>query len=638
MLTALREASKSWTGKVIFAILLLLMIVGLGNWGVGYVSVNFGANQLARVGNTDIAIDAYHRAYQRALQNLQMQLRQGLTDAQARQFGLDRQVLSQLVSETVLDQEAKSLGLAMSDKDLARSIIADNRFKGPGGTFDRRGFERLWRDNGPTEDYFRRELRREYLRREQTISLQQGLAVPTAMLEAMNRYANETRSIDYFVLPAAAVGDIEAPSEEALNAFFGVRHDMYRKPEYRKVVILALTPAALAETIVVTDADVEKRYQELKATRYSEPEKRKLQQILLPDEAAAEAAYAKIAEGATFAQVAADNKLTDKDIDLGTLTRTQLVDKAVAEAAFSLAAGTVSKPVKTQFGQWALLRVTDIVAAQEKPLADVKSDIEKDLKQAKARQELGKVRDAIERARDAGKALAKAAEGTGLTLRTADTMDASGRDADGKPIADLPDAQALIKAIFASDVGVDNEPLIGRDGSTTWFEIVSIDRARQQTLDDVKPLVEHAWREDERGKRLAAKAAELVKRLKGGEKLEALAASEGNLQVMHNGDIKRSGAAGFSQNAIIQIFNVNVGEAGSASDEAGGRLVFQVLDAAVPPLDATSPDFVKLAEQVKSTLGNDLAGEYLTDLQDRMGVSFNQRALRTVLGGEAETQ
>jgi peptidyl-prolyl cis-trans isomerase D len=638
MLTALRTASKSWTGKVIFAILLILMIVGLGNWGVGYVSVNFGANQLARVGNTDIAIDAYHRAYQRALQNLQMQLRQGITDAQARQFGLDRQVLSQLLSETVLDQEAKSLGLAMSDKDLARSIVSDNRFKGPGGGFDRRSFERLWRDNGPSEDYFRRELRREYLRREQTVPLQQGLAVPTAMLEAMNRYANETRSIDYIVLPPAAVGDIEAPSLEALNAFFDVRHDIYRTPEYRKVAILALTPAALAETIAVTDADLEKRYEELKATRYSEPEKRRLGQILLPDEAAAEAAYAKIAEGASFEQVAADNKFSDKDIDLGTLTRAQLVDKAVADAAFSLAAGTVSKPVKTQFGQWALLRVTDIVPAQEKAFAEVKSDIEKDLKQAKARQELGKVRDAIERVRDTGKPLAEAVAGTGLKLRTVDAMDSSGRDADGKPITDLPDPQALIKAVFASDVGVDNEPIIGRDGSTTWFEIVSVDRARQQTLEDVKPLVEHAWQEDERGRRLAAKAAELVKRLKGGEKLEALAASEGNLQVMHNGGVKRSGAAGFSQNTVIQIFNVNVGEAGTASDEAGGRLVFQVLDAAVPPLDATSPDFTKLAAQTKSTLANDVIGEYLTDLQDRMGVSFNQRALHTVLGGEADTQ
>jgi peptidyl-prolyl cis-trans isomerase D len=638
MLGALRIASQNWIGRVVFAILLLLMIIGLGNFGVSYVSVNFGANQLLRVGSTDVGIETYQEAYRRALQNLQQRLRRGITDAQARQFGLDRQVLSQVLNETILDQEAKSLGLAMSDKDLGRTIVDDSRFKGPGGTFDRRGFELYWRENFRTEDDLDKELRREYLRDEQTAPLQQGLEVPTAMLEAMNRYANETRSIDYIVLAPAAIEDIEAPSADALQAYYTVRQNLYRTPEYRGIVTLSLTPAALAKTIAVTDADIEKRYNDVKAARYAEPERRKIEQIMLPDEAAAAAASAKIVAGENFEQVAGANNPNDKPTDLGTVAKTALVDKAAADAAFSLPEGAVSAPVKTNFG-WALLHVTSIVPAHEKPLADVKADIEKELVQAKARQEIGRLRDLIEKRRTEGKTLAEAAADTGLTPRTIDNIDANGRDTTGQPVADLADPEALLKAVFASYKGVDNEPIDSRDGGTTWFEVTDVKPAKQQTLEEVKPLLEQAWRQDERGRRLAAKATDIVKKLKDGEKLEAVAAAEGNLPIKHDGGVKRAGVAGFSQNAVVQIFNVNVGEAGSAPDETGGRIVFRVLDAAVPPLDAQSPDFAKLAAQVKGTLNNDVVGEYLADSQGRLGVSFNQRALQSLLsGGQADTQ
>jgi peptidyl-prolyl cis-trans isomerase D len=637
MLDAIRAASQNWLGRIVVAVIMGFIILSFGLWGVGYVFSSFGANQLARVGNTEIGIDAYREAYQRALQNLEQQRQQAITNEQARQFGLDRQVLVQLVSDAILDQEAKTLGLAMSDKDLAHVILEDDRFKGTGGKFDRLAFDAQLRNAGTTERRFVTELRRDYLRREQTLPLEQGLQVPNALLEVMNRYVNETRSIDYFVLLPAAAGTIDPPNDEALKAFYEVRRDLYRTPEYRKIVVLALTPSALAKAMTVSEAEVTKRYEDVKAQRYTQPEKRKIDQILLPDEAAANAASAKIDASESFEQLAAERNPADKYIDIGTVAKTGLVDKAIADVAFALPEGAVSKPVKGQFG-WALVRVEKIIPAQETPFEQVKAEIEKELAQTKAHREIGKMRDEIEDRRASGKTLAEAAGGTALTPRTIEAIDANGRGKDGQPVADLADAQALLKAVFASDVGVDNEPIENRDGGLLWFEIGGIDPARQQTLDEVKPQVEQAWQEEERGRRLTAKATDIVKKLGSGEKLEAIAAAEGNLEVKHNSSVKRSGATGLTQTAVAQIFNVGVDGAGSAPAEGGGRLIFQVLDASVQPIDLISADFSKLADQVKAALANDVLTEYLGDLRGQMGVSVNQHALQTALGSPADNQ
>ncbi|MGP0060162.1 MAG: SurA N-terminal domain-containing protein [Beijerinckiaceae bacterium] len=635
MLDALRAATQSLPGRIIIGLISLCFV----GWGVSSAINSFvTSSQFVRVGNTDIGVGAYREAYQRALQNLQQQRQQAITNEQARELGLDRQVLVQLVSDAILDQQAKSLGLAMSDKDLARSLLEDDRFKGTTGKFDRLAFDARLRNAGTTERRFVTELRRDYLRREQTLPLEQGLQVPNALLEVMNRYVNETRSIDYFVLLPAAAGTIDSPNDEALKAFYDVRRDSYRTPEYRKIVVLALTPSALEKATTVSEEEVTKRYEDVKAQRYAQPEKRKIDQILLPDEAAANAASAKIDAGESFDQLAAERSPADKYIDLGALAKPELADKAIAEVAFALPEGAVSKPVKLgQFG-WALVRVEKIIPAHDTPFEQVKADLEKELAQTKVRREISKLRDEIEDRRASGKTLAEAAVGTTLTPRTIEAIDANGRDKDGQPVADLREAQALLKAVFASDVGVDNEPIESRDGGMLWFEIGAIEPARQRTLEEVKPQVEQAWQEEERGRRLATKAADLVKKLGSGEKLEAIAAAEGNLEVKHNSSVKRSGTTGLTQTATAQIFNVGVDSAGSAPAEGGGRLIFQVLDASVQPIDIMSADFSKLADQVKAALANDVLTEYLGDLRGQMGVSVNQRALQTALGSPADNQ
>ncbi len=640
MLDALRASSQTWVGRTIMAVVMGLLIIAFGFWGIADIFRGFGANKLARVGSVEITTEAYRDAYQNELLRLQQKERRAITADEAHQMGLDRQVLWRLISDAVLEQEARRLGLAMSDQDLAKRVVADDAFKGPNGQFDRQSFEERLREAGLTESRFVAEQRANYLRGEMISALDSGFSAPKAMLELINRYYNETRSIDYFVLPKSAAGSIPSPSDAELKAYYDARRDTYRTPEYRKISVLVVTPKSLAEQLIkdhpISDADVVKRYDEVKTQRYTQPEHRQIEQIVFPDQASATAAAAKLASGESFDALVAERKLTPKDIDLGMVTKADLVDKAVADAAFGLPSGGVSKPVQTQFG-WAILHVARIIPPIVEPLIAVKGAIIEELALARAGSEINQLHDEIEDQRANGKSVAEAARSVGLEAHSIDAVDAHGRDESGKPVADLDDPEALVKAAFASDVGVDNEPIGTPDGGTIWFDVLNVEPARAQSFAEVKQQVDEAWTQDETAKRLSAKGADLVKKLNAGETLAAVAASQGNLGIKHVAGIKRSEPQDLPQAVLTQVFDRKVGAAGSVAAEDGNRVLFKVVDAKVPPLDVNRPDFRNIVDQMKTALDEDMVAQYVGQLQGEIGVQINQPALDSIIGAPPES-
>jgi peptidyl-prolyl cis-trans isomerase D len=640
MLDALRASSQTWVGRTIMALVMGLLIIAFGFWGIADIFRGFGANRLARVGSTEITVEAYREAYQNELLNLQQKERRAISADEAREMGIDRQVLGRLVSDAVLDQEAHRLGLAMSDHDLAERIMLDDTFKGANGQFDRALFEERLQQANLTESHFTAEERASYLRQEIIGALDNGLNAPKAMLELINRYYNETRAIDYFILPKSAAGTIPTPSDTQLQAYYDARRDIYRTPEYRKISILVVTPASLADQLMkthpISDADVLKRYNDVKAAQYTQPEHREIQQIVLPDEASANAVSAKLASGESFDALVAERKLKPKDTDLGIMTKADLVDKAVADAAFALPSAGISKPVKTQFG-WAILRVTKIIPQFVEPLFAVKASIVEELALARARGQINNLHDQIEDERADGKSVAEAAQGIGLKAHTIDAIDAQGLDKSGKPVADLDDPATLTKAAFASDIGVDNEPIATRDGGTIWFDVLGIEPARAQSFDEVKQRVAQDWTQDETAKRLAAKASDLVKKLDSGETLAAVAASQNNLGIKHVAKIKRTDPQDLTQTALTEVFNRPVGSAGSAAAENGDRILFRVVDAKVPPLDVKRPDIANVIGQMKTALDEDVIAQYVSQLEGSIGIDINQQALASILGAQPES-
>jgi peptidyl-prolyl cis-trans isomerase D len=548
-----------------------------------------------------------------------------------RQGGLDRLVLSQLVSDMLLDDRARKLGLNLSDAEVARAITTDPAFLGPNGQFDRFRFEQLIRQAGYTEARFVAERRRETIRRQLQGTVASGLMLPEAWIDAANRYRNEERAIEFVLLDRAQAGEIPAPTPEVLAKYYEERKILFRAPEYRKLVIVTLIPAEQAHWIEISDADARRAYEE-RRSRYATPERRHIQQIVFTNEEEARAAADRIAKGASFAEIAKERGLTEKDIDLGTLPKAGVIDRAVADAAFALKEGEVSAPIQGRFGT-TLVQVLKIEPEQVRSYEEVAPELKKELATARAKAEVLSVYDKIEDARAEGKTLAEAAAALKLASRTIEAIDRSGRDPSGAPVTGLPDAQRLLATAFSTDIGVDRDPL-QIEGGYIWYEIAGITPSRERPLDEVKDQVEVRWREQEIAARLNAKATEMLDKLKAGASLAEVAAAN-QLKVTSLTGIKRGEPpAPLSTLAVDAIFRTAKDAAGSAdAAQPPEQVVFRVTDIVVPKLDTASEDVKKTQEALTRALSEDVFAEYISRLQTEIGVTINESALSQVVSG-----
>lgn len=632
MLDGIRNAAKNWLGKLVLTVLFSLLILSFAVWGIGDIFRGFGQGKVARAGNVDISTEEFRFEYQSQLQRLQQMTRQPITNQQARAFGLDQQILNQMIAEALIDQRARELGLAMSEDSMREAVFKDPTFFGPTGAYDRAVFLDRLRTAGMDERRFAAKLRASYLRQELTGSLVAGLKLPQAMIESVFRYANETRSVEFFLLGAAAVGEIAGPTAEELTKYFEANKSAYRAPEYRKFVTLAVTPATIADPSKVANADVLALYDRVKTQRFGAPEMRQTQQIVFKpgENTEASAALAKIKGGANFEDIAAERNLTAADIDLGLLPLEKFADPAVGKAAFGLKEGETSEIIAGRFGP-VLVRVTKIQAAAVKPLEEVAEILRGEIAQQRALDSIQKIHSQIEDQRTSGKVLEEAAQAAGLKVRVIEAADAQGRDKAGNPVPDLVEAEQLLKAVFASDIGVDNDTLQTRDRGYVWFEVAGVEPARERTLSEVRGQVEAAWKEDQIALKLREKAEALVKEIEAGKSLEDIAKTVG-ATADHAPDVKRAGHPKLSAGAIERIFSLPVGKAATALVSATERIVFKVIDSATPAFDPENETVKAVLPQIERAFAEDIGNQFLAVLQREGGVSINQTAVRNAIG------
>lgn len=631
MMNGMRRAGQTWIGRVIVAILFSFLILSFAVWGIADMIRNVGQVNVARVGSTDITALAYRDTYQTELQNLSRRARRAITNDEARLLGLEQQVLNKMIAEAALDQRVKSYGLAISDDTIVKAITSDASFKGSNGAFDRNVFNELIRQNGYTEQTFVRTQRAVYLRQQLADTVAGAMPAPTVLRDAVNRYQNETRTAEYFTLGADKAGELAAPGEAVLQKFFDERKASFRAPDYRKISLIALTPADVARPDQVTDAEARAVYDANKA-RFGSPERRAVQQIVFPSMDEARQAAARIKDGTTFDAIAEERKLSSKDMDLGLVTRDAIIDPKVAEVAFATPAGTVSEPVEGRFGA-VVVRVGEVQPEAVQPFEAAAPEIKAELAKSRARNALQDAHDKIEDQRASAKPLAEIAKDQKLTLQVIDAVDRAGRDKAQKPLA-LPERESLLKAVFASDIGVDNEAVPSRDGGYVWFEVNGIEPSRDRTLAEVKADVEAQWKDDEISSRLAAKASELVKRANEGAAIATLAAEIG-VQANTAQGIKRSGEnGGLPQAAVAQVFSTTVGRAAASIGATNqDRVIMRVTGADVPPLLSSQQAAEQIDQQLRVNLGDDILNAYVSQLQKDLGVTIHETAVRTAVGG-----
>ena len=391
--------------RLALGFMLLLIIPSFIFFGIdGYTRFKDGGNTtVAKVDGLSITRAEWESMHQRAIDRV----RRDSPDRDAKSLDtpeLRRDTLEGLVRERVLLAAANQLHLAPSDARLKRLFTSDPQFaaiRNPDGSANRE----LLAMQGMTSEVFAQRLRQDYAVQQVTAGITRSVVAPAALAAASLDPLLQRREIQLQRFDPAAYRAKVNPSEAELEAFYKAQQASFKAPEQADIEYVVLDIDGMSKGIVVTDDDLRKFYADNTA-RYSTPEERRASHVLVKvdkDSSAADKAKAKVRaeellaqarkNPAGFAELARKNSQDPGSAaqggDLDFFGRGAMV-KPFETAAFTLKQGEISDVFETDFG-FHFLTVTAARGGQKKAFEEVRTEIEAELRKAKAKTEWARV-------------------------------------------------------------------------------------------------------------------------------------------------------------------------------------------------------------------------------------------------------
>ncbi|RDZ27907.1 peptidylprolyl isomerase [Lysobacter silvisoli] len=452
-----------------------------------------------------------------------------------------RAVLDMLIDQRVQQLAAKGEGLMVSDALIKKMIAEEPAFQVDGKfNLDRYRLALSGQQPPMSPTQFQEDLRR----RQQEVMLARAIVdsefVTPGEMDRLIRLMSETRDVSLVMLPAPAA-DTAPVSEADQQAWFKSHASSYRAPETVTLEYVEVSAASVPPPAPASDDDLRKRY-ELEKSRFQSQEQRLASHILVRVAEGADAAAQKAAEqkaaqlatqakaaGADFAALARTNSDDTGSKagggDLGWVTKGMMV-APFEQALFAAQQGAIVGPVKTDFG-WHVIQVREVKAGAQQSFEQARESLARE--QAEADAERG-VNDFTSRLVDLvyknPTSLAPAAREMKLPVQKLGplTRDGARNGAQG-----LAANATLLRAAFSDSLiqdGTVSDPIELAPGHSVLIRVTAHTPERAQTLAEVREQVIAAVRADRSAKAAEKDAEALLARVRGGETLEAVAASK----------------------------------------------------------------------------------------------------------------
>jgi peptidyl-prolyl cis-trans isomerase D len=539
-----------------------------------------------------------------------------------------QQILQQLVFTKEIEYEAKRLGITVSDQERADRIrqflpTAFNRGVFVGMDQYAAQVQQRFQLTVPVfEELIRQGLLEEKFRKLVT----DGISVGPDEIQQEFRYKNEKIKLDYALIKPE---DLEAkitPSDTEIKDAYEKNKSKYQVAERRSVRYGLLDVNQLRQTLQISDADLKVQYQQ-NIQQYQVPNQVHVQHILFMTVGKTDAEVEEIKKkaedvlkqakkGAKFDELAKkyseDPGSKDKGGDLSWIRQGQTVPE-FEKTAFSLAPGQISDLVKTQYG-FHIIKVVEKETAHTKPFEEVKESLRTPLLLSEADKRASDTADKLSMAiRQSNKVslddLAKQ-----YSLRLAETRPVTATD----PLLELGNSQDVKDAIFRLRPGELSLPIKNDRGYVVLLLKDDVP-AHQGTLEEVRDHVITDLKREKSTEMAKSKADELTKRVKAGEKFDAVAKALG-LESKTSDAIARSGSitGAASGKQLSAAFHLKSGDVGAPLSLGQNWLVYRVAEkteANPADFDAQKKQLTEEALQSKRELAFQA---FRTALSDRL--------------------
>ena len=366
-----------------------------------FLSTNTGAapsEVLAEVQGQEITVRDFQRRYSAQLQSYRNAYGAQMSEQLLRQLGIEQQILQQLVDEQAMVAEARRQGISVSDVEIRERILAIPAFQENGRFIGEARYRQMLQFNNPpmTTTEFEDNLRRAVLVEKLRGAVTGWMSITEAEVADEYRRRNEKVKLDVVPLTPDAFRSQVTVTDADVAAHFEKSKETYRIGEKRKIRYALVDVDQVRQQTTVPDAEIEAFYKQNQA-QYSTPEQVRASHILLKtegkDEAAvriqAEEVLKRVKAGEDFAalakQYSEDDSNNAKGGDLDYFGRGSMVPE-FEQAAFAMKPGEVSDLVKTSFG-FHIIKLAERREATTRPLAEVRPEIEDQLKWQKAQQQ-----------------------------------------------------------------------------------------------------------------------------------------------------------------------------------------------------------------------------------------------------------
>jgi peptidyl-prolyl cis-trans isomerase D len=605
---------KGKLSKTFIWILMGLLIVGLA--GFGATSLTGTARSVATVGEKEVSTDAYLRSLRSEINAYAAQVGRAVPVSEAQSLGIDRQVLSQLVTARGLDNEAARIGLSVGDEVVAEQLLQVPAFQGPDGSFDREAYSFALRNQGLSEAEFEEQLRDDTARTVLQSALIAGNTLPDTYIDTLLAYTGETRDFTWARLSGSDLQTgLPEPTEAELREYYEDNIDRYTLPEQRDITYAWITPDMIVDTVEVDEEALRAAYEE-RSDQFNMPERRLVERLVFSTEEAAEEALDRLGEDFSFQDLVADRGLEMPDVDMGDVTREALGD--AADGVFAAETGEVVGPLPSNLGP-ALYRINAVLDAQSTTFEEARPDLRGALALGRARRVIETLAQSIDDELAAGATLEEIADTTEARLGQINWYPG----AEG----DIAGYDAFREAAAALENGDFPEVMQLGDGGIFAMRLNTIQPPAPQPLEDVIDQVRRGWDTREQTEQLMEQAKGLAASLAESSDFEDLGLNPN----AETGLGRNAQLADLPPSLLPAVFEMEDGETRTVAGT--GEVLIVRLDA-INPVDRSDADVEQLANalrnQASNSIAEDLFRAFAGDVQRRAGVEINQNAINAV--------
>ena len=626
MLQKIREKITGWVAWTIVITIGVVFAV----WGI---DLSFTPRpKAAEVNGAEVPVEPVRRAYQDQLARFQQAFTGDVPPEIAAE--VRRGVIEQFVSRELLQQRVVGQGYRVSDAEVAAQLRSYEAFQ-IGGEFSMEAYRAALQGAGYTPAMFEAEQRRLLEIQQLQDAIVLSSFVTPAEVERRVALERELREVEWVSWPLERFLDEVEVTEAEVEARYRENPERWMTPETVDLAYLMIRLDDLAGGIEVSEDDL-RAYFESEVSREPERflglERRKAAHILLTGDDAGErieSLRARIEAGADFAEVAAeaseDPGSAARGGDLGWVERGMMVP-AFEEALFAMEPGTVSEPVRSEFG-WHLIRLEEVEQNGGASFDEVRDEL---LAEYRSRQAEDRYYDDAEAlaqlAFENPDSLQPAAEALGYEIQVIEGVTRQG----GPGIAGN---RSVLDAAWSESVFQErqNSTVIEvSDGEAAVVRVADYHPPEQRPLQEVADRIRAELQREQAAARIAELAAEAETRLAAGESVAEVAA-----------DLSADHVAGLTVvRDDVTTPPAVVSAAFSAPRPAGepvinraqgpsGEYVVRVLSATPGGLDLLGPEQQReLRDRTRGARASQELQAYLDDLREQAEVTVFETALQ----------